>query len=150
MPAPATSEDDTEPMDERMPGASRLAFLRPFANHVFNPIMRPLAGRLPLFAVVTQVGRRSGIVRRNPVNVLVRDGAYVIALTYGHEVNWLLNVEAAGGCEIRTRGRVVRLGPPRIFEDASATFAPQPARMILRLAGIHEFAELRPVGEPPR
>jgi deazaflavin-dependent oxidoreductase (nitroreductase family) len=119
--------------------------MRPFATHVANPIVRPLAGRLPFFGVLTQVGRKTGRVYRHPVNVLRRDGFYVIALTYGPEVNWVKNVVAAGGCEIRIRGRDVRLGQPEVFEDRNPRFAPLPARPILRLLGIRHFVRLRPV-----
>jgi deazaflavin-dependent oxidoreductase (nitroreductase family) len=128
-----------------MAGGSRISFMKPFANHVANPFVRPLAGHLPMFAVITQVGRKSGVIRRNPVNVLKRDDAYIVALTYGSDVNWLKNVVAAEGCRIKTRGKEIQLGPPEVFEDRQARFAPQPARAILRLFGIHEFARMRPV-----
>jgi hypothetical protein len=37
-----------------------------------------------------------------------QDG-YVFALTYGPDTDWVKNVLAAGGCELRTRGRAIRL-----------------------------------------
>ena len=109
--------------------------------------MRHVAGRLPFFALVTQVGRKTGIVRTNPVNILERDGEYIIALTYGSDVNWLQNVIAAGGCEIRTRGRRIVLGPPRVVEDPSASVAPRWVRPALRLMGMRQYAILRPLRE---
>ncbi len=126
-------------------GESRLAFMKPFANHVVNPLLRPLAGHLPYFGVLTQRGRKTGRLYRHPINVLVRDGTYYVALTYGSEVNWLKNVEAAGWCEIRTRGRDVRLGEPEVFEDRNPAFVPSFARSILRLMGITRFVRLCPI-----
>ena len=38
-----------------------------------NPILMPLARRLPGFAVVTHVGRRSGKAYRTPVNLFRHD-----------------------------------------------------------------------------
>jgi deazaflavin-dependent oxidoreductase (nitroreductase family) len=88
-----------------------------FNAHVTNRVSRPLAGRLPGFAVVTHVGRRSGRTYQTPVNMF-RDGErYVIALTYGADTQWVKNVMAAGRCDVRTNGTTVRLCEPRIFRD---------------------------------
>lgn len=126
-------------------GESRLAFMKPFANRVMNPLLRPLAGRLPFFALLTQVGRKTGRVYRHPVNLLEHDGEYIIALTYGSDVNWLKNVEAAGWCEIRTRGRTVRLGEPEVFEDPDLSFVPAAVRPLLRMLGFRRFVRFCPI-----
>jgi deazaflavin-dependent oxidoreductase (nitroreductase family) len=84
-----------------MPLPKRLAR---FNLHVTNRVLGPFARRLPGFAVVAHVGRRSGRVRHTPVN-LFRDGdRYVIALTYGADSQWVRNVLAAGAVDIETRG----------------------------------------------
>jgi hypothetical protein len=46
------------------------------------------------------------------VNVFRAGDGYVIALTYGPETDWVKNVLAAGGCELRTRGQTIPLGAP--------------------------------------
>jgi deazaflavin-dependent oxidoreductase (nitroreductase family) len=114
-----------------------------FNKHVTNHATGPFAGRLPGFALVTHVGRRSGTVYRTPVNVF-RDGdRYVFALTYGSRAEWVRNVLAAGGCEIRTRGRTVDLAEPELFTDPKRGAVPIPARWILGLIDVDEFLALR-------
>jgi deazaflavin-dependent oxidoreductase (nitroreductase family) len=93
---------------------------------------------------VVHVGRRSSRVYRAPVNVF-RDGdAWVIALTYGSDVQWVRNVLAAGGCELETRGRTIMLSDPRVVRDPSANLVPQPVRTFLRLMHVTEFLRLEP------
>jgi deazaflavin-dependent oxidoreductase (nitroreductase family) len=88
-----------------MPLPKRLAR---FNLHVTNRVLGPFARRLPGFAVLAHVGRRSGRVRHTPVN-LFRDGdRYVIALTYGADSQWVRNVLAAGAVDIETRGALAR------------------------------------------
>ena len=82
-----------------------------------NRVTRHIAPRMPGFGVVVHRRRRSGRRYQTPVNVFATDDGYVLALTYGPDTNWVKNVLAAGGCELRTRGRVVRLVSPRLFHD---------------------------------
>ncbi len=115
-----------------------------FNTHVTNRISRPLAGRLPGFAVVTHVGRQSGRAYETPVNMF-RDGErYVFALTYGADSQWVKNVMAAGGCEIRTQGTTVRLCEPRIFTDPDRHLVPGPVRVVLGLLDVSDFLSMRP------
>lgn len=103
-------------------------------RHLLNPLMSRVAGRLPLFGLLTHVGRRSGRAYTIPVNVF-RDGehGYRIALTYGRDAQWVRNVLAAGGCSLQTRGRVVELVEPRVVHDPARSWAPVPVRQILGL-----------------
>lgn len=126
-----------------MASESRLRFLRPFTNQVINRVIRPVAGRLPGFAILTYVGRTSGRRYSIPINVFERDGWYVFALTYGSDVQWLKNVLAAGGCEMRTRGHDIQLIDPEVFEDPGRRLMPMPARLILRINGVTTFVRMR-------
>lgn len=114
-----------------------------FNRVVTNPIVRHVAGRLPGFAIVTHVGRRSGRVHRTPVNLFRPDGRWVIALTYGSDSQWVRNVMAAGECEVETRGKRIRLVEPRIRHDQHRTLVPPLIRPILRLVDVSEFMTLR-------
>jgi deazaflavin-dependent oxidoreductase (nitroreductase family) len=106
---------------------------------VTNPVLGRVAGRLPGFAIVTHVGRRSGTRRTTPVN-LFRDGdLYVIALTYGPGSQWVKNVLAAGGCDIHTKGRDVRLVDPQLIHDPARTRVPAPVRAILGALRVEHF-----------
>ena len=115
-----------------------------FNNHVTNRMSRPLARHLPGFAVVTHVGRRSGRTYHTPVNMF-RDGErYVFALTYGADSQWVKNVMAAGSCEVRARGRTVRLCEPRVFTDPERRLVPGPVRVVLQMLDVSDFLSMRP------
>ena len=122
-----------------------MAFIRPFTVAVVNPLTRLFAGHVPMFGIVRHRGRRTGRMFRAPVNVF-RDGDdYVVALTYSSRVDWVRNVQAAGGCELETGGRVVQLTDPEVFVDRTRRLMPFPVRMFLGLVNVTEFMRLRPV-----
>jgi deazaflavin-dependent oxidoreductase (nitroreductase family) len=109
-----------------------------------NRVTRPVAERLPGFAVVIHTGVRTGRRYRTPVNMFRSGDGYVIALTYGRERDWVKNVLAAGGCEVETRGSSIALTSPRIVRDERQSRAPLAIRPILKAFGVKEFLELRP------
>jgi deazaflavin-dependent oxidoreductase (nitroreductase family) len=111
---------------------------RRFTNH----LTRPFATRLPGFGVVIHTGRRSGREYRTPVNVFSAPGGYVLAPTYGAESDWVRNVLAAGGCELVTRGRRVRLTARELFHDERRASVPWLVRPMLRLLGVADFLRL--------
>jgi deazaflavin-dependent oxidoreductase (nitroreductase family) len=116
-------------------------WLARFNRMVTNPLTRPVAARLPGFAVVRHVGRRSGRLYRTPVNIFRSGDRYVIALTYGAERDWVKNVLAAGGCGAETRGRIVQLTDPRVVKGGHAV-VPSAVRPILKAIGVTGFMEL--------
>ena len=120
-----------------------MSFLRPFTTRVFNPLSRRVAGWLPGFGILTYPGRKSGRRYRTPLNVFRRGNRFVFALTYGSEVNWVQNVLAAGGCELRTRGRDVRLVDPELLVDPAGRLVPFPVRVFLRANRVTEYLRLR-------
>jgi deazaflavin-dependent oxidoreductase (nitroreductase family) len=124
-----------------MPLPRRLAR---FNRVVTNPIVRHVAGRLPGFAILHHVGRRSGRSYRTPVNMLrAGDGRYVIAITYGRDSDWVRNTLAAGTCVAEARGRRIELSDPEIVHDERRALMPLPARTILGLADVNDFMLLR-------
>jgi deazaflavin-dependent oxidoreductase (nitroreductase family) len=110
---------------------------------VTNPILMPLARRLPGFAVVTHVGRRSGTEYRTPVNLFRHGQRWVIALTYGADSQWVRNALAAGEIRVETRRRRLRLVAPEVVRDPSRAMIPPPARWILGLLGVDDVLVLR-------
>ena len=110
---------------------------------VTNRVIGPFAARLPGFAIVTHVGRRSGREHSNPVNLFHSGDRYVIALTYGADSQWVLNVLAAGEAHVLTRGRTIHLVEPEVVHDERQSVVPAPVRPILRAANVTDFMLLR-------
>jgi deazaflavin-dependent oxidoreductase (nitroreductase family) len=115
-----------------------------------NRVTRHIAPWLPGFGVVVHRGRRSGRTYRTPVNVFATEGGYRFALTYGPDTDWVRNVLAAGGCELETRGRTVRLVAPRLYHDERRHGIRPLERRILRLLGVADFLALRTADQPAR
>jgi deazaflavin-dependent oxidoreductase (nitroreductase family) len=128
-----------------MPLPKRLAR---FNLVVTNRVLGPFARRLPGFAVVAHVGRRTGRTYRTPVNLFRNGDRYVIALTYGSDTQWIRNVLAAGAVEVETRGRRVQLVEPEIVHDTRRSLVPSPVAQILGLLDVSEFMVLQPRPRP--
>jgi deazaflavin-dependent oxidoreductase (nitroreductase family) len=129
-----------------MSAPTRLRFLRPLTTNVFNRASRRVAGRLPGFGILLYRGRTSGKPYRTPINVFRQRDDYILALTYGSDVQWVKNVLAAGGCELIAGGRTVRLVDPEVFVDPDRRLMPRPFRFFLRLMRVSDFMRLRIAG----
>ena len=115
-----------------------------FNRVVTNRVSGPLAQCLPGFGVLVHTGRKTHRVYRTPLNVFRGDDDhYVIALTYGPDVEWLKNLQASGTGELETLGRTWTVTEPRVFHDERRAAMPQPVRFFLGLIEVHDFVELR-------
>jgi deazaflavin-dependent oxidoreductase (nitroreductase family) len=110
-----------------------------------NRVVRHVAPQLPGLGLVVHSGRRSGRQYQTPVNVFASGDGFIIALTYGPGTDWVQNILAAGGCELRTRGRVLRMGSPRVYRDETRQGIGSPQRQVLRLIGVADFLSLQTV-----
>lgn len=108
-----------------------------------NRVTKRIAPWMPGFGVVIHRGRRSGNEYQTPVNVFATEDGYVLALTYGPDSDWVKNVLAAGGCELRTGGRVVKLTAPRLFHDETRRDIRPLERRVLRVIGVADFLSLK-------
>jgi deazaflavin-dependent oxidoreductase (nitroreductase family) len=108
-----------------------------------NRVTRRIAPWMPGLGVVVHRGRRTGNVYETPVNVFAAEDGYVLALTYGPDTDWVKNVLAAGGCELRTRGRVIRLTSPRLFHDETRRDIRPLERQVLRIISVADFLSLK-------
>jgi len=104
----------------------RERWLAKFNIAVTNRITRLFAGWLPGFGILTHVGRKSGKVYQTPVNVFRIPNGFVIALTYSSQSEWVKNVLAAGGCELKTVGREYRVAAPNVVRDPTRRQFPIP------------------------
>ena len=117
---------------------------RPVVERYINPITRPVASKLPAFAILTHRGRKSGRLYRTPINVFRRGDHYYFFLTYGSDVQWLKNVLATGSCSIETRGRIVELIEPNVITDPELRPAPPHVRFVeRRIAGATQYLRMR-------
>jgi deazaflavin-dependent oxidoreductase (nitroreductase family) len=117
-------------------------------RRVGNRIVGGILPKLPGFGSLHHRGRRSGRQYSTPVKLFRKGGKYLISLPYGPDSDWVRNVIAAGGCEIRTMGRTVRLTEPRVFSDRELAALPPALRPILRWVGAYDFIELQIVDSP--
>jgi len=115
-----------------------------------NRVTRHIAPWMPGLGVVVHHGRRSGRVYQTPVNVFATEDGYVFALTYGPDTDWVKNVLAAGGCQLRTRGHVVRLTSPSLFHDEARRDIRPLERQVLRTIGVADFLSVKEVSAGAR
>jgi deazaflavin-dependent oxidoreductase (nitroreductase family) len=120
----------------------RKRWVAAFNLAVTHRITSLFAGWLPGFGILTHVGRKSGKVYRTPVNVFRVPNGFVIALTYSSQSEWVKNVLAAGGCELKTRGKKYQLSAPKVVRDPTRRQFPFPVRLVLRIVGAEEDMEL--------
>ena len=110
---------------ERMARANR---------YVTNPIMRPLARRVPPWAIVHHVGRRSGKAYRSPVVAFPTEDGFLIPLAYGVERDWVRNIVAAGTFELERAGRRITVTAPTVRAgDDTGSLPPRQAKAMRRV-----------------
>ena len=119
--------------------------IRTFNRYVTNRLLRGFAHRSHgPFAVLGHVGRRSGKPYETTIMVWQLGEGFVIALTYGPEVDWYRNLLVAGGGTLRWHGRSYVLGRPEPMEAQRALAAfPALLRLILRRVGVRQFVWMK-------
>ncbi|WP_166909044.1 nitroreductase family deazaflavin-dependent oxidoreductase [Mycobacterium sp. DL440] len=95
-------------------------WLARFNRHVTNPIQRLWAGWAPTFGILEHVGRKSGARYRTPLSVFSTDEGVAILLTYGPDRDWLKNVVAAGGAQLKRHGRTFAVTDPQLVTRQEA------------------------------
>jgi deazaflavin-dependent oxidoreductase (nitroreductase family) len=106
---------------------------------VTNPLVRPLAARLPPLAIAHHVGRRTGRRHRTPVLAFPTDEGFVVPLPYGTDTDWCRNWLKAGGGFLEKQGRRVGVTSPRVVSaEVALPLLPallRPGLRLLRLPG---------------
>jgi deazaflavin-dependent oxidoreductase (nitroreductase family) len=108
--------------------------IRTFNKHITNPLLRRFANssRGP-FAVIRHVGRRSGKPYETTIMIWPMGDGFVIALTYGPEVDWYRNILTAGHGTLLWHGSDYAVGKPEPIDVKTALPAfPLAFRPILR------------------
>jgi deazaflavin-dependent oxidoreductase (nitroreductase family) len=109
----------------------------------FNPLIRRIAGRrhVKMVAQIHHRGRTSGREYVTPASARVAADHVIIPLTFGTGSDWCRNILAAGGCEVRYRGRdYIATNPELVERHAAPRWAlaafKRRERFIFRLIGI--------------
>ena|SRR5215467_8390846 len=124
--------------------------IRTFNKYITNRLLYRFAScsRGP-FAVLYHVGRRSAKPYVTTIMIWPMGDGFVIALTYGPEVDWYRNILAAGHCSLLWHGRVYAAGKPESIDVETALPAFPPAfRPILRKRGM-QFVRVKSSGPEP-
>jgi deazaflavin-dependent oxidoreductase (nitroreductase family) len=126
--------------------------IRVFNKYVTNRLLRRFAlSGLGPFAIVGHVGRRSGKPHETVIWVWPTREGFVIALTYGPEVDWRRNLLAAGGGTVYWHRRCYQVGKPEPIDAATALPAfPAPFRLAFRTFGRQmQFVQVKSLGPAP-
>ena len=110
----------------------------------YNDRARKISGtQRSSWGLVTHVGRRSGLTYQTSLGTHPYDDGFLLPLGYGTHTDWYRNVMAAGACTLAWKGRIYQLERPELISGPEAMRAwPIRDRILLRLAGIHDFVRL--------
>jgi deazaflavin-dependent oxidoreductase (nitroreductase family) len=118
--------------------------IRKFNKHFTNPLLGRFAhSTIGPVAIIRHVGRRSGKPYQTPVFAFPTADGFLVALTYGREVDWYRNVMAAGRCTLiwhRQEYVMKRIVPLELAE--ARPLLPQPFRATFRLVESMPFARM--------
>lgn len=111
-------------------------WLERFQLRYVNPVMTPVAKRLPGFTVIKHRGRSSGREYETIVNSYREGTVFAVILAHG-KTNWVKNVLAAGGADVKLFRGEVKITNPRILPAGTAEPSlPWLARLAARIAGV--------------
>jgi deazaflavin-dependent oxidoreductase (nitroreductase family) len=120
-------------------------FNKRFLNRLTGKIARSSWGP---FCILRHVGRRSGKLYETPIIAFPIQDGFVIALTYGPQVDWYRNIRAAGRCSIQWHGRVYEIHKIEPLDPKTAlTLLPGFFKKVLGLVGLQDFIKL--TGQSP-
>lgn len=115
--------------------------VRYFNKYVFNHITLTFAGTgIGPFSILRHQGRQSGRIYQTPVFASYVGKTVIIPLSYGENVDWLRNVLARGGCELRWRNKWMTAGNPLVIgPDEAYTILPAERRKLFERYKMEKF-----------
>ena len=121
--------------------------VRVINKYATNKVLIHISGKsFGHFAILSHTGRKSGKVYHIPIIAEPVEGGFVIAMTYGKQVDWYKNVLAKGGCSLRWKNEDFNLVQPELIDpEAGLTAFPAAMRPVLRQAGVKDFLRLEVV-----
>jgi deazaflavin-dependent oxidoreductase (nitroreductase family) len=115
-----------------------------------NPRQLRSAGTPGAYAgVVRHRGRVSGRAYETPVTIVAADGAFLVALPYGANAQWVRNVLAAGSATIVTEGSTHEVERPELVPMETVVEAfPESDRRSFRLFKVDQCLRMRRAETP--
>jgi len=118
--------------------------IRVINKFVTNKILIHVSGKkFGHFVILSHVGRKSGKLYRIPIIAEPVTNGFVIALTYGKNVDWYANVMAKGSCSILWKNKEYFLIHPELIDKEIGVMAfPAIFRSGLRTMGVQYYLRL--------
>jgi deazaflavin-dependent oxidoreductase (nitroreductase family) len=116
-----------------------------------NPMTMKTAGTAgSSYSVIRHRGRKSGREYETPVGVVAVRDAFLIALPYGSQTNWVRNVLAGGSAGVVHEGRTCAVDRPEVvpMRDVEAAFSTSDRRSF-RLFDVRECLRVRRADSGP-
>ena len=110
----------------------------------YNAMTRNISGtERSAWGLVTHEARRSGRTYHTSLGTCPYGDGFLLPLGYGAHTDWYQNIMAAGACTLEWKGHTYQLERPEVMSGPEAVLAwPMRDRILLRLAGIHDFVWL--------
>lgn len=125
------------------PGRRLARRLARFNRDAANPVVRLIAGQLPPLAIVLHRGRTTGRSFATPVLAFRTPDGLVVAVLYGTVSDWVRNLQASGGGQVKRRGRIHSYRDPRLVSrDEALKLVPGALRVPFRALGVRRFLRL--------
>jgi len=112
--------------------------LRAFVTHRFNPLVMRFGlagGGVSPWAILEHIGRTSGVTYHSPIYAMTSGDFAFIRLTYGSDVHWVRNVQAAGHCRVQLHETIFELDEPAIVKASENPIVPPMLRGALDRTG---------------
>ena len=112
--------------------------IRYFNKHFLNKLLRRFANAtFGPFALIKHNGRKSGKPYETPIMAFPIQDGFLVALTYGPQVDWYQNVLAAGKCQLIWHNKAFAINQVEPIDPATALpLFPQPQKTILKSMGL--------------
>jgi len=134
----------------------RMLKIGPFKKAMtrYNDITRQISGsERSSWGLLTHVGRRSGRTYQTSLGTCTYGDGFLLPLGYGPHTDWYRNLMAAGTGTLAWKGHTYQVERPELISGPEPMRAwRKPERVLLHLAGMHDFVWLhrseQPANEP--
>lgn len=120
------------------------SFIRYFNKYALNHLTGLVArAGIGPFCIIQHKGRKSGKLYETTIQAYRTADGFIMALTYGKDIDWLKNVLAADGCKLYYKRTWYALKNPKLMDQQNGLpYFPYPEKAILGLIGIQDFVKL--------